>query len=908
MRTRRLTGFVCVVAALVAAFLLTKGRHEADRREAGAPQSSLTDRDTSTAELPEPAAEGISSVSGESPELTPEKLPTSVLSRATVAGASLEIILPSLPPNRPTGIEGYVYGRGTRLAGAQVFWRTSHDVPHIPPRWKGGFADDLVLSGPEADLTTENPFRPGESFPVRLGAGFTQFETAIVRSFPTEPGTEYELRLDSRFLQGYESITPRLLGEGVPLDDASGQYGIDLTGQTDDPDAETIRYETVIDGPNDLWRRFRTRFEATEDTTSLWLYAAQARPLVNLVWFDGISVQPADGATGESGGSSLLDAPPDADGGPWGFLGSVTTGGEGYYRIEGLHPGDYDVRATYPGMGSAESLRVRVEHGELASVNLNLYGGETIRGFVQEARTADPIPSALVTAAIVPEDAERITAPHIVRTLTVHSDTSGVFRLDELLPEIHYQLSVRAAGFVSPPERRVVPGRGDVVFNLYHEGGITGTVTDRGSRKPVEGAFVLVLREGAPRLKPFSKITSGVIPDASFPTYARVAAAETDANGRYWTGALEPGTYSVVAYREGRLSAESDSDIEDVEIRQPSDSVTVDLELVSGGKIRGKVVEETSKDPVPGLRLGFWLEAPFTLTDVYRVPSLEVDPEKMVRLIHRVPKVIGMFLQRDYDLHEAGQALCLRFNAVTDTMGAFEVDGVGKGMWYVHVFSADYQILERTPIFTWRARVTEVDLTARRVARIEGVVVDENDYPIAGARVWWRTVYQPDRGPWTPEFDWYGLGRSDAEGQFSVRVPWEEGMYDMMASTVDGRLGTSPRAHPGDSEVRIRLEPTGRIEGHVFLDYGIPMIGAKVHARGFDPAGKPWMRETRTDGEGWFSIPHLLPGPYTLEFSPWGLPVCARYGPVEVPKGETVSGIEVVITERAVTPVPTGEQ
>jgi hypothetical protein len=266
--------------------------------------------------------------------------------------------------------------------------------------------------------------------------------------------------------------------------------------------------------------------------------------------------------------------------------------------------------------------------------------------------------------------------------------------------------------------------------------------------------------------------------------------------------------------------------------------------------------------------------------------------------------MLDLFISSD-DVRESSPPLGVHFTTLTDRAGRFEIEGIGRGTWYPFPQSDDYRLAHRARVEVDPPGISEATVVVRTVPRIQGTVVDRNKYPVSGARVWWRRMFREGRPPWTPLLDWFGLDRSDVEGRFSLRVLGEDHIYDLMASTLEGEIGVFEGVRVDDPDVTITLEPAGGIEGRIWLHPNMPMAGAKVRAIGPEFLGETWFREARTDGDGSFRIPHLVDGLYTLEIEPWGGPVLARYGPVDVPHGHVVRDVEVVIDEHAVEPEPT---
>lgn len=219
--------------------------------------------------------------------------------------------------------------------------------------------------------------------------------------------------------------------------------------------------------------------------TLLTLAAAAA------VYAGGISGQVADAVTGEPIADALVIAKSVK-----GDAGRAQTTERGLYRIEGLEPGNYHVRARAHGYIEARYPgSVPVRGREITErINFRLRKARpdlgAIAGKVTDRRTGEPIKGAVVVAS----DGRG--------KLKARTDRKGNYLLRGLKPG-KYAVTARASGYLKETYPRRVPVTSgnvtrDIDFALAPKprpGVITGRVVDARTKEPIAGA-VVVARSG----------------------------------------------------------------------------------------------------------------------------------------------------------------------------------------------------------------------------------------------------------------------------------------------------------------------------------------------------------------------------------------------------------------------------
>ena len=427
----------------------------------------------------------------------------------------------------------------------------------------------------------------------------------------------------------------------------------------------------------------------------------------------------------------------------------------------------------------------------------------------------------------------------------VAADAGGRFSLalEEGVPLV--RIGVRAPGFAP---RVAGPGRPgvDVRLGLSREGGLEGTVRDRDGR-PVEGAclrFSCVLTTG---IRARAEALSG--PDGGY----RLTGLPTDP-GVGIRGALTA-VLDVRADGFAPLLLGNLSYLRLLPSLGPGRVSRLDLVLLRGLRILGKVVEEATGDPVPGASVAFLsFESSMIMADA----TSAADPRFLARAVSSPD---GTFVLEHLPV-EGPQGVMVNSKVPIGFVGAWK-DGWSLGTARIPV-RGDGETLD-------------VTVSLLQAAVVEGRVVDARGAPAAGIFV----AASSGEGAPGVQGAAHMFGTSMPEAGFPSGFAWtgRDGRFRVGGVPLDGgvpaagRVGAQRRAdrgyggrwdavapvdlRPGETTVVGDLalpdpDPAALVPFLVVDGEGRGIAGASLRREdlGYDPSGG-W----RSDGTGRCLIP-----------------------------------------------------
>jgi 5-hydroxyisourate hydrolase-like protein (transthyretin family) len=261
-----------------------------------------------------------------------------------------------------------------------------------------------------------------------------------------------------------------------------------------------------------------------------------------------------------SASSGALDAAPQ----------DATTDASGRFTISGLSPARYTIEATAAGKGRAKVEDVDVATAGEVRLVIDAGGHATIVGTVARAGTPDGSPAMVM---ILVEGAEGENAHAI-------ADDKGAFRVDDAPTGRVVVVASAMAGSSTrssaPVELTLAPRSETAVTLEFREDAVvSGTVFRNGA--PLPGVRVAFQPSGA--------------------ASSAGSSTRTDSGGRYRVG-LALGAYAVM------VSGERTSYTTELEVKE---SAVFDLD-VTGGAVRGRVVDAASDAPIAGVEVSLWKE------------------------------------------------------------------------------------------------------------------------------------------------------------------------------------------------------------------------------------------------------------------------------------------------------------
>ncbi|MBX3162167.1 MAG: carboxypeptidase regulatory-like domain-containing protein [Deltaproteobacteria bacterium] len=532
----------------------------------------------------------------------------------------------------------------------------------------------------------------------------------------------------------------------------------------------------------------------------------------------------------------------------------ATTDAAGRYAIEGLLPARYEVTASAPQRIPESHDPIGIAGGQRATgIDIALReGGVELVGTVVDV-TGGPIAGALVVGASSPMSARTGTI------VAARTDARGRFAM--CVTGTRY-LSAYADGYASASTVDRAPA--DVRIVMTPEATLAGTVVDGGTRKPVEGARVLLEPSG------------GELDNEVQSTF-------TDARGEFRFRGLVPGRVVATAYADHAFGRTAGSilvglaqRVAGVEIEAwPASRVEAHVSVAGGGRCR-RVLAYLG--PYPMHLDGDRLVADGVLPGTY-APQVWCDERPPVEqaevrvagdvtgLRWEVPRggsVRGTVRLRD-GTPVAGARIWLvqsatRMRVTTSRSdGGYAFHGAALGESKLVVDDGgDFSIGDGEPVTIGTDAVAQRDLVVVESAMIRGVVVDEDGGPVA--KVLLTTSNGPsgghaitgDTGAFTMHDLRAGNYTITAPGGSSATVQLRDGQVATVRLTVPARRGVIRGV------VRSAGAPVSDAYVVAVRDDG---SGAARALAAYNPFGRN-MVLTATDGS--FAIGRLQDGAYLV--------------------------------------------
>jgi protocatechuate 3,4-dioxygenase beta subunit/uncharacterized GH25 family protein len=424
----------------------------------------------------------------------------------------------------------------------------------------------------------------------------------------------------------------------------------------------------------------------------------------------------------------------------------------------------------------------------------------------------------------------------------------GTFRLAHVEPEI--RVSATSPGYFIDTARE---GARVVTFHLLPRLSAGGIVVDEAGQ-PVADARL----KASPQESPRSRRNAAAWSSGGF--------ARSAASGRFRLASLAAGVaYELRAEREGFAPSRVELPARQAGVPAP------DLRVVlHPGRTAFGMVIDGHRGPVAG-------------AEVSLRPTLPADLLARVRAL-RNPE---------------------RIAATTGASGRFEMKNLPAGTFDLSVRAHGFAPITVPALVIPEGQGT-ADLGTVQLApggSVHGVVVDLQGEPIADAEV--RTAGADRDGllfrGGRPGDVGAASAVTAADGSFTLEDLVPGVALDVTATHPGYGPGGAPGvAVPGETPIRIVLQPVASVSGHVLGPDGKPVAGASVALNesprrlggAFFQMPSRHLHEGVTDDEGAFSFTDVAPGPFQMSASAPGHQRAELRG-LEVKPGQDLSGVAI---------------
>lgn len=264
----------------------------------------------------------------------------------------------------------------------------------------------------------------------------------------------------------------------------------------------------------------------------------------------------------------------------------VLTDENGFYLIEGMQAGTFDVKATLQNYAiNVNTVFLSPKESEVLNIALIPFPA-AIEGTVRNAVNNAPIQGALVSVLLPNSDV-------VIASIITGSD--GTYRLENL-PAGSYTAVITASGFANEVIPVILTPNETEMVNAFldpNPAGIRGTVTNANTSAPIPGALIRVFD------------LDGVL----------ITSTLTEADGAYRLSGLAEGTYTVIT------SATSFGDKIDLVTLFSGETEILNVALSpAASTLRGGVRVAGTNEPIPGalvqvFRIGTEIPVASVLTD-----------------------------------------------------------------------------------------------------------------------------------------------------------------------------------------------------------------------------------------------------------------------------------------------------
>ena len=444
----------------------------------------------------------------------------------------------------------------------------------------------------------------------------------------------------------------------------------------------------------------------------------------------------------------------------------------GWRNMSPQNAADVEIQLATPGIISGKILNEAGEPIQNAEARIqHLFRGDPMSGEYEGDLGMEPMP--------VP---------------TVKTDANGEFVLRGLPQGATTNLATQGPGYAQEVHFKVPVGAEGLEYRLKREGRIEGHLSYAGTDAPVKDAMVAL---------------QGIHPTTGW------GQAHVDANGNYLLENLATGMYNLYLHEgpEGWTAVAKEL----IKVVEGQTVSKIDLTLVRGGFITGRVTDQGTNEPIANHHISF----------------------------HDAARPESQAAGHSTETNENG---VYRFRAAP-----------GRARVYTSA-PEGYQDVGQTKkhVDVVEAGTAAVDFQFSRGVELMGRILTETGEPVAGARI-------------TDVWNWYKeYGRSDELGAFTISGLRSGQRLGLRAEHGGSRLRGRAEidVQPGVS-VEIRMEQYERvnISGRVISRAGEPMPSVNISLMRWDPQQRRGHSGTVTvtDGDGRFQEIELIVGDeYTI--------------------------------------------
>ncbi|MBT4484849.1 MAG: redoxin domain-containing protein, partial [Candidatus Latescibacteria bacterium] len=293
---------------------------------------------------------------------------------------------------------------------------------------------------------------------------------------------------------------------------------------------------------------------------------------------------------------------------------------------------------------------------------------------------------------------------------------------------------------------------------------------------------------------------------------------KSDRNGRYMITNLESGIYHVTIVQEEMFPDLTAIPVEHVAVEPGNTVQNIDLQLIKGGIITGRIYDTDTREPLPGIRV----TAQTAEMNSRLTFGKALTDEKGEYRIRSAPGIVKVYPHSPF------------------------------GYEYANI-KADIEVIEGKTL-------DDVDFHFKKGLVLTGMVLSSEGNPLQGVVVSSR-----------PFSDWRGTVISGDEGNFTLTGLKDGGMLLIDAEHKEQRLRSKAdfKIHAG-TEIEIHLEPyeTATIEGRVVDEHDKPLsnVNIKLSKSEEDPRPASGVLSISsvivaiTDDSGNYRVDNLIPG------------------------------------------------